>query len=126
MPIKSISRVFRPQAQHGGEALILALLDIDEFKVINDEQGHQRGDEILCTVATMLREAKLFDALLFRLGADDFAVIMPRAPLAEATFPLERLCEDVRHRLFAVTMSIGMACTGADDSPLRCFKHKPP
>ncbi len=64
-----LSRAF-VEAQHGGEPLILALLDIDEFKVINDEQGHQRGDEILCTVATMLREAKLSNAL-FRLGADE-------------------------------------------------------
>jgi diguanylate cyclase (GGDEF)-like protein len=109
------------EAQHGGEPLILALLDIDEFKVINDEQGHQRGDEILCTVATMLREAKLSDAL-FRLGADDFAVIMPRAAQVEAIFPLERLCEDVRHRLFDVTISIGMTCTGSDELTLEVFQ----
>jgi diguanylate cyclase (GGDEF)-like protein len=98
------------QAQHNHEPLILAVLNIDEFKTINDEQGHQRGDEILCTVTTLLREANLSGAL-FRLGADDFGVIMPQTAQAEATWALERLCKEVHHRLFDVTISIGMTCT---------------
>ncbi len=110
------------EARHGGgEPLILALLDIDEFKVINDEEGHQRGDEILRTLASLLREVN-HTASLFRLGADDFAMILPRTSLAEATYTLERLCEDVRHRLFGVTLCIGMTCTCSDELTLEALQ----
>jgi diguanylate cyclase (GGDEF)-like protein len=102
------------EARRGGEPLVLALLDIDEFKAFNDEQGHQRGDEILLGIATSLREANLSDAL-FHLSADDFAVIVPRTALSEATSALERLREDVQRRLFGVTLSIGIASTGSDE-----------
>ena len=68
------------EAQRNGEPLTLAMLDIDEFTVINDEQGHLRGDEILCALATLLREANFSD-MLFRLSADDFVVIVPKLSL---------------------------------------------
>ena len=109
------------EARGGGESLVLAMLDIDEFKVINDEQGHQRGDEILRSIATLLREANLSDAL-FRLSADDFVVIVPRTAVAEATFALERLREDVRRRLFDVTVSIGITHTGSDELTLELLQ----
>ncbi|HEY6542276.1 MAG TPA: bifunctional diguanylate cyclase/phosphodiesterase [Ktedonobacteraceae bacterium] len=96
-------------AQVGQEdaAIALALLDIDEFKVVNDDQGHQRGDDILREIGAVLRESHLSSAL-FRLGADDFAVIVPAKTLAGATIALERICEDVRQRLFTITVSIGV------------------
>ena len=111
------------EAQHAGEALTLALLDIDEFKVINDEQGHQRGDEILRNLASLLRETHLSDAL-FRLSADDFAVIVPRTAVEEATLALQRLCEDVRRRLFDVTVSIGVTHTGSGEFTLELVQSQ--
>src|SRR5712691_6981256 len=109
------------EACGGGESLVLAMLDIDEFKVINDEQGHQRGDEILRSIATLLREANLSDAL-FRLSADDFVMIVPRTAVAEATSALERLREDVRRRLFDVNVSIGITNTGSDELTLELLQ----
>lgn len=98
------------QVGQGGASVALALLDIDEFKVVNDEQGHQRGDDILREIGTVLRESQLSSARA-RLSADDFAVIMPGKTLVEATNALERVCEDVRLRLFSVTVSIGVTHT---------------
>src|SRR5712691_7600341 len=109
------------EACGGGESLVLARLDIDEFKVINDEQGHQRGDEILRSIATLFREANLSDAL-FRLSADDFVMIVPRTAVAEATSALERLREDVRRRLFDVNVSIGITNTGSDELTLELLQ----
>ncbi len=108
------------EANQGGEPLVLAMLDIDEFKVFNDERGHQRGDEVLRGLASLLREANLCDAL-FRLSADDFVVIMPRTVLTEASLALERLREDVR-RLLGVTVSIGIAHTGPDELTIESFQ----
>jgi diguanylate cyclase (GGDEF)-like protein len=98
------------QVGQEGASLVLALLDIDEFKVINDEQGHKRGDDILREIGTVLRDSH-FSSALFRLGADDFAVIIPGETLAEATCALEQVCEDVSKRIFNVTMSIGLTHT---------------
>jgi diguanylate cyclase (GGDEF)-like protein len=102
----------RALAQVGQESasVALALLDIDEFKVINDEQGHQRGDDILREIGAVLRESPLPSAL-FHLGADDFAVIVSEKTLAEVIVALEQICEDVRQRLFQVTVSIGVTHT---------------
>jgi len=96
------------EARDTRNTLVLALLDIDELKAMNDEHGHQRGEEVLLACATLLREARLSDAL-FRLGGDDFAMIVLHTPLAEATLALQRLCEDAPHHLLGATVSIGIA-----------------
>lgn len=93
--------------------LVLALLDIDDLKVFNDERGHQCGDEVLLTFATLLREAHLSESL-FRLSGDDFALIMPQTVLTVATIVLERFREDVERHPLGVTVSIGMAITTSD------------
>jgi GGDEF domain-containing protein len=71
-----------------GDRLVLALLDLDQFKVFNDQQGHQRGDEVLLAFAALLHKARLSD-FLYRLGSDDFALIVPQqAALADTTLAL--------------------------------------
>lgn len=109
------------EARADGDPLGLALLDLDEFKIINDEQGHQRGDEVLLALASLLREAKVSDAL-FRLSGDDFAVILPRTSLAEATLALERLREIVDQRSLGVTVSIGLAHSGSGETSLELLQ----
>jgi diguanylate cyclase (GGDEF)-like protein len=117
---EQLSRMWE-ESRRGGEPLTLALLDLDEFKVFNDEQGHQRGDDILRALASLLREANLTDAL-FRLSADDFALIMQHTPLAEAASALERLREDVSRALCGVSVSIGVTQMGPDEFPLESLQ----
>ena len=57
--------------------LSLMVLDLDDFKAINDEQGHQRGDLVLKEVAAALRSAVRSPDACFRWGGDEFAVILP-------------------------------------------------
>jgi diguanylate cyclase (GGDEF)-like protein len=70
----------------------LVVLDIDDFKEVNDALGHDAGDELLCQVAVRLREAVGESGFLSRLGADEFAVLLPTV---EDEHVPERLAERV-------------------------------
>jgi len=79
-----------------GSACAVLLIDLDRFKYVNDTLGHAAGDALLVAVADRLREAAGEGALLFRLGADEFAVILPQAqrrPVAEF------VCLEIEHAL---------------------------
>ena len=113
MPTRSISRALA-EDRRTGKRLMLALLDLDEFKVLNDAQGHQSGDEVLRAFADLLREARL-SAATFRLSGDDFALILSQASLIDATLALQRFREDVERSSLGITLSIGMAETTSEE-----------
>jgi diguanylate cyclase (GGDEF)-like protein len=63
-------------AEVGGPPVALCVLDIDDFKEINDERGHLAGDRVLVAVAARLRQ----NGEAFRLGGDEFALLLHRRP----------------------------------------------
>lgn len=81
----------REESEHA--CCTLVLLDLDGFKRINDDLGHQVGDEVLVWFAGHMRETLRADSTLCRLGGDEFAVLMPRTDRAEAEVAVERLRE---------------------------------
>jgi len=96
------------QAREPYETLALALIDVDEFKLINDTYGHAHGDRVLSGLGMLLRDISA-DAAPYRLGGDEFALLLPRSSLAEAALALEHLCQEAPRRLFGATLSIGIA-----------------
>ena len=66
----------------GDEQLALLVVDVDGFKRVNDERGHQEGDQVLTAVAATLHQALRSDALLARIGGDEFAALV-RVPQPE-------------------------------------------
>jgi len=100
-------------ARPGGAALLL--VDIDNFKDINDLRGHAVGDRVIRDVAHTIKARLGSDVLLGRLGGDEFAVIVPSTTAAVAMELAETLCDVIGHVPFGgdagmrVTISAGVA-----------------
>lgn len=102
------------QSQVSGEPIGLILGDLDHFKRVNDTQGHASGDAVLRDVAYVLRtELRAFD-LVYRVGGEEFLVLLPGADLAQAHAVAETLREAVAREPLggeAITMSFGVAAS---------------
>lgn len=104
------------EAQHTATPLSVAMIDLDDFKAVNDTYGHPLGDKLLMEVAERLRRAARIGSV-FRYGGEEFAVLLPRAPEDDAVGAAERLrlavCErpvDVGdERALTVSCSVGVA-----------------
>ncbi|MFO7541349.1 MAG: EAL domain-containing protein [Thiobacillus sp.] len=94
----------------------LLFIDLDRFKLINDTQGHEVGDQVLRIVANRLDEALRADDFLARLGGDEFAVILTHPPVSRAAGRVARkliasLAESymLDQRRYALGASIGIS-----------------
>jgi diguanylate cyclase (GGDEF) domain len=90
----------------------LVLIDIDNFKSINDRFGHQVGDDVLITLARLMRE-EYGDAQAYRIGGEEFALLLPDDGEQEAYTAVERLHARLWQTKFPhgepVTVSAGIA-----------------
>lgn len=82
------------RASRYGWPLSLCLLDLDGFKAINDTLGHPAGDRALQQVAALIDESRVVDEG-FRIGGDEFAILMPKTCRADAELAVARLCEQI-------------------------------
>ncbi|GAB3889061.1 hypothetical protein GCM10029964_057820 [Kibdelosporangium lantanae] len=85
----------------------LLLLDLDNFKDINDLRGHPAGDRVMCTLANLLRDRLGEGQVVGRLGGDEFAVVLPGADEREAVTVADRL----RTAVAAVPLAGGSGAT---------------
>jgi diguanylate cyclase (GGDEF)-like protein len=88
--------------------LSLVLVDVDDFKRINDTLGHEHGDFVLTELATLLHRLRPQDRP-YRLGGDEFAIVMPDTSWDAARTALGRLQADVAEHVPGVTLSFGVA-----------------
>ncbi|MGV3483290.1 MAG: GGDEF domain-containing protein [Planctomycetaceae bacterium] len=98
----------------GGKSFVLAMIDIDHFKKINDTLGHPAGDEVLRQVASVLRQSIESPYLLARYGGEEFAVLMP-GPLRVAADRIDAMRRRVAteplkimERTISITLSAGL------------------
>jgi diguanylate cyclase (GGDEF)-like protein/PAS domain S-box-containing protein len=104
------------EAQVDAAVGALLLIDLDQFKIVNDTCGHTVGDQLLVRIADLLRDAVGASDTVARLGGDEFAILLADCPLQEA----ERVAQDICDRLntfrfvhedkrFRVGASVGLA-----------------
>lgn len=116
---RDLTAVFSRGAHHHQQQAI-AILDLDHFKSVNDNYGHQAGDEVLKELVNLVQEAMRGEDRLYRMGGEEFVLLMPRTGHASLAALLERLQAYLRPRLSGpggpVTVSIGAACMQEDSS----------
>lgn len=90
--------------------LMLASIDIDNFKEFNDKYGHQEGDKVLVSLADILSECTRDSVdMCFRVGGDEFAVLLPQATASQGTEIIQRiLLSFVEKRFGTTSLSIGL------------------
>lgn len=82
------------RARRYGQPLGLAILDLHRFKEVNDQHGHPRGDEVLRVAASTLKKALRTSDSAFRIGGDEFALLLPQTD-AEQALALSRRVQTV-------------------------------
>jgi diguanylate cyclase (GGDEF)-like protein len=112
------------RAERQNRPLTVLMLDIDDFKAVNDRYGHPVGDAILQRIVAEIRSEIRGDMdLLARYGGEEFSVILPETPPGQAADVAERIRRRIDERLFRppesdeivrVTVSIGLATFPSD------------
>ena len=102
------------RAERDGSSLCLAVVDVDDFKEINDTHGHQAGDGILATLAGQWQGVLRATDVLARVGGDEFVVLLPGCQLADAVPVLERMGASGQP-----SCSVGVARLGEGETPDR-------
>ncbi|KXF80451.1 hypothetical protein ATN88_22130 [Enterovibrio coralii] len=94
--------------------LVLAVIDIDHFKVVNDTHGHAVGDKVLLEIAEIMRDQMRESDFVARIGGEEFAILLPGATTQQAKRALDRLRQRCEHHKITladteltVTISIG-------------------
>lgn len=111
------------RARRYNHGLALIMLDLDHFKSLNDNHGHQCGDLVLIETAKVIKSALRVSDLFGRYGGEEFAIILPETDLIGALDVAERIRDDIAGNLltfqghqFAITASIGVAVIEDTDS----------
>lgn len=104
------------RADRHGTSLSVAMLDIDDFKKLNDTHGHDAGDEALIHVVRIIKDTLRSMDIIGRFGGEEFVVILPDTPLHEGLAVISRLQKELTKRIFMydnqklfITFSAGVA-----------------
>ncbi len=103
-----------------GKTGALLMVDLDNFKRVNDSLGHPAGDRLIKEIATVLRRRARETDVLARLGGDEFAIVLPDCDVDEAQLVAEAIASAIRGHAQSedegprVTASIGIAVFGTD------------
>jgi diguanylate cyclase len=113
-----------------GEPFSLMMIDLDNFKGVNDTYGHPAGDRILKGVALKIKASLRGSDFLARFGGDEYAIILIKSDVTAATEVAWKLCEEVRGSRFMLdetslymTLSIGVAEAGRGDDEESLLKR---
>ncbi|MFU8832272.1 MAG: diguanylate cyclase [Wenzhouxiangella sp.] len=104
------------RSERHGSALSIMLIDVDHFKQVNDQHGHDAGDRALKTIARLINEVIRDEDTAFRFGGEEFLVLLPVARADQACGVAERLRKAIEdsdfglgHQRLKMTASIGVS-----------------
>ncbi len=111
------------RADRYGTPFSLAVLDVDNFKALNDKRGHKAGDEALIHLVAVAKEELRITDHIARLGGEEFLIILPNTPLGEAERIITRLQRSLTKKYFLdnnervlITFSAGVAERSAGEA----------
>ena len=106
-----------------GQELFVLMIDIDDFKTINDQHGHIAGDKVLIFISKLLKKTLRDGDKVYRFGGEEFVIILNRTDFEGAQLVASRvlsLCRQNKplfhNEQIAVTLSIGLTQTRVDDT----------
>lgn len=110
------------------EPFTLLMIDIDNFKRLNDSFGHPAGDSVLSAVARKCRQMIRIQDFLARYGGEEFAIVLPGVGLRDAVKKGRQICEAIASTRYvlegsgcqeplSLSVSIGVSVNAADDTP---------
>ena len=124
----------KAQMQISGIKYCVAIGDIDFFKKVNDNYGHEAGDEVLIHVARVLKEQLLANGFVCRWGGEEFLIVIESHTIEQAEHMLQSILDTLRNQTITyqeqqirVTMSMGLVSVKAEDEIddiLRCADQK--
>ncbi len=117
-------------ARRPGLPTALVVLNVDDFKRVNDSYGHPVGDAVLKSVVDICRQQLRDSDLMGRLGGAEFAILLPRTSLVDALMVAERIRAAVftlpvktEKAVLNLTASLGVTTIRAEDSTVALFKR---
>lgn len=118
------------RASRGGQKLSLIFIDIDHFKLINDEHGHDCGDFALTAVASSVKDSVRGSDIVFRYGGEEFVVLLSDTNKEDAAIIAERIRSNIESHTLAygiailnITASLGVSSLEADDDMEKLIKR---
>ena len=121
-------------ASRSGSELSVLMLDIDDFKKINDGFGHQTGDRVLVALARKCHSLIRNDDIIVRYGGEEFVILLPNASLDNAVIKADKICKTIASTRYAlddiepgntlsITISIGVSTFSNGDSPMTVMER---
>lgn len=111
------------RSARNGHSSVVAMLDLDHFKQVNDSYGHGTGDTVIKALSNLLRHRLRSTDIIGRYGGEEFVLVLPECALEKAVEVLEALCQDFARLVFnagseefSVTFSAGVAALDAYES----------
>jgi diguanylate cyclase (GGDEF)-like protein len=117
------------QNQNLAETVCFAMIDLDHFKEVNDNYGHDAGDRVLMALARLLRQRLRKADVVGRTGGEEFAVVLPACSIHEGGHLLQQILEDFAtigfpagENTFNSTFSCGVASLDKYDTAAKLYK----